>query len=98
MGDDRVECTDLADVGPGAYTGPEGWPGPVLRTVDVEGEIFAIRRSHDGESHYDWVSGRNAGYGFSSSADPDQPDEMHRRSIRGFLSMIDPATGYIAED
>jgi hypothetical protein len=32
------------------------------------------------------------------ATDPDQPDEMHRRSIRGFLSMIDPGTGYIAED
>jgi len=44
------------------------------------------------------VSGRNRDCGFSSSADPDQSDELHRQSIRGFLNMIDPETGYIAED
>ena len=38
------------------------------------------------------------GYGFASSGSPDLPEEEHRRSIRGFLDMIDPATGHIAED
>lgn len=70
----------------------------MLRTWDVDGEQFAIRRSHDGGTHYDWVSGRNKHYGFSSSEDPDQSDELHRQSIHGFLNMIDPETGYIAED
>ena len=91
-GDGRV-----AGAVPGLYTGPEGWPGPVLRTLEVDGEEFAIRRSPDGGTYYDWISGRND-YGFSSSEGPDQADELHRDCIRGFLAMIDPDTGYIAED
>ena len=83
---------------PGRYPGQEGWPGPALRALEVDGERFVLRRSHDGGTHYDWVSGRNADYGFSSSSGPDRPDEEHRDSIRTFLTMIDPATGYIAED
>jgi hypothetical protein len=59
MGDDRVDGPGVADAVPGVYTGPEGRPGPVIQTLDVDGEQFAIRRSHDGATHYDWVSGRN---------------------------------------
>jgi len=44
------------------------------------------------------VSGPNKGYGFGSSAGPDLPEADHRERIRNFLGMIDPATGYIAED
>ena len=83
---------------PGLYEGPEGRPGPVLFTLTVDGETFAIRTGHDGGTHYDWVSGRNDGYGYSSSAPPDRSEQEHRESIQGFLSMIDPATGYIADD
>jgi hypothetical protein len=57
-----------------------------------------MRRGRGGGTDYDWVSGPNEGYGFGSSADPALPEEQHRESIRTFLGMIDPATGYIAED
>ncbi len=96
MSNDQFD--DSADAVPGVYTGPEGRPGRVLLTLVVDGEVFAVRRSHDGGTNYDWVSGRNRDYGFSSSANPEQPIEMHRQSMGGFLNMIDPETGYIAED
>lgn len=83
---------------PGVYTGPEAEPGALVHMLEVEGEVFAVRRGHGGGTDYDWVSGRNKGYGFGSSGSPDAPEEKHRRSIQSFLGMIDPATGYIAED
>jgi hypothetical protein len=66
-------------------------------TLDVDGERSAIR-AHDGGTDYDWISGPNKDYGFSSSGGQDMPEEWHRESIRNFLSMIDPETGYIADD
>ena len=70
---------------PAEYRGIEGRPGPVLFTLDVEGERFAIREAGDGGTAYDWLSGPNEGYGFGES-------------IRVFLAMIDPNTGYIGDD
>jgi hypothetical protein len=82
---------------PAVYRGIEGSPGPVLFTLDVDGERFAIRRAGDGGTAYDWLSGPNEGYGFGSSGTPDRPAEEHRESIRAFLAMIDPGTGYIGD-
>ena len=72
-------------------------PGPVLFTLDVDGERFAIRQSGDGGTAYDWLSGRNKGYGFASSGTPNRSAEGHKESIRVFLGMIDPNTGYIGD-
>src|SRR5690348_2899755 len=83
---------------PAVYCGTEARPGPVLFTLDVDGERFAIRRAADGGTAYDWLSGPNEGYGFGSSATPNRPVEEHRESIRVFLAMIDPNTGYIEDD
>jgi hypothetical protein len=83
---------------PAAYHGTEGRPGPVLFTLDVDGERFAIRRAGDGGTGYDWLSGPNEGYGFGSSGPPNRSAEEHRDSIRVFLAMIDPDTGYISDD
>ena len=78
-------------------TGPDAEPGRLLHTLEVDGEIFAVR-SRGGGTDYDWVSGPNKDYGFSSSGGVDDPREAHRESIRAFLGMIDPSTGYIEED
>jgi hypothetical protein len=83
---------------PAVYRGTEGGPGPVLCTLDVDGERFAIRRGGDGGTAYDWLSGPNKGYGFGSSGTPNRSVEEHRESIRTFLAMIDPNTGYIGDD
>jgi len=83
---------------PAVYRGIEGSPGPVLFTLDVDGEQFAIRRVGDGGTAYDWLSGPNEGYGFGSSGTPNRSVEEHRESIRAFLAMIDPNTGYIGDE
>ena len=70
----------------------------MLFTLDVDGEQFAIRRAGDGGTAYDWLNGPNEGYGFGSSGPPSQSVEEHRESIRAFLAMIDPDTGYIGDD
>jgi hypothetical protein len=83
---------------PAVYRGTEGSPGLVLFTLDVDGERFAIRRAGDGGTAYDWLSGPHEGYGFGSSGTPDRPAEEHRDTIRAFLAMIDPDTGYVGDD
>ena len=70
----------------------------MLFTLDVDGERFAIRRAGDGGTAYDWLSGPDKGRGFGSSGTPTGLVEEHRESIRAFLAMIDPNTGYIGDD
>jgi hypothetical protein len=66
-------------------------------TLEVDGEVFELRPDGFGGTHYNWITGPNPGYGFSTSPTPDL-FEQHRASIRNFLSMVDPATGYIEDD
>jgi hypothetical protein len=69
--------------------------GPVVFTLEVDGEQFAVRRRGEGDWSYDWLTGPNPGYGFGASG-PDVHDrERLRERIREFLRSIDPATGYI---
>ena len=70
----------------------------MLFTLDVDGERFAVRELGDGGTAYDWLSGPNKGYGFASSGTPNRSAEEHQESIRVFLAMIDPGTGYIGDD
>jgi hypothetical protein len=71
--------------------------GRLLFTMEVDGEVFDVR-GHAGGIDYDWVSGRNEDYGFGSSfRAEDLSQDAHEESIRSFLSMIDPDTGYIAD-
>jgi hypothetical protein len=63
---------------PAVYRGTEGRPGPVLFTLDVDGERFAIRPAGDGGTAYDWLSGPNKGYGFGSSGTPNRSIEEHQ--------------------
>jgi len=83
---------------PAVYRGTEGRPGPVLFTLEVDGERFTIRRTGDGGTGYDWLSGPNEGYGFGSSGPPNRSVEEHRESIRAFLAMIDPNTSHIGDN
>ncbi|KNA92917.1 hypothetical protein RND64_08800 [Gordonia sp. w5E2] len=80
-------------------------PPALPTTLTVDGETFTITARPDGGYHYVWLTGRNEGYGFSSSrthtvGNPDAPTlvltlQQHEDSIRDFLAMIDPDTGYI---
>jgi hypothetical protein len=47
---------DGAPAVPAVYRGTEGRPGPVLFTLDIDGERFAIRQAGDGGTAYDWLS------------------------------------------
>lgn len=71
-------------------------------TMQVDGHTFAVSVFRDhatGSLHsdYDWLTGPNKGYGFAVGGGKRPTQADHSRSIRGFLAMIDPATGFIAE-
>jgi hypothetical protein len=83
---------------PAVYRGADGRPGPVLFTIEVDGELFAVRKAADGGTAYDWLSGPNEGYGFGLSGPPEMSVEDHRAQVRDFLAMVDPTTGYIADE
>jgi hypothetical protein len=69
----------------------------VVTRLEIDGEVFDLRADEFGGTHYAWVSGPNPGYGFSVSPTRDRPEE-HRANILGFLAMINPMTGFIADD
>ena len=98
MGKSPSGGSDDARAIPDVYRGTAGRPGPVLFTLDVDGERFAIGEAGDGGTTYDWLSGPNQGYGFASSGTPNRPVEEHQERIRAFLAMIDLKTGYIEDD
>ncbi|MGZ0147680.1 bleomycin resistance protein [Kribbella sp. WER1] len=96
--------TDRGEVGVEQFlvADPDGYllrfqsPATVL---EVDGERFQVstRADHPGTFDYTWLSGRNPGYGFSESGSRDltRTEADHRRAISGFLSGINPATGYL---
>ncbi len=96
--DDFPVDLDTAAAYVDGFEAPTPEEGPL--TIVVDGEEFAARTDGPGAYHYDWVSGPNRGYGFSSFTNDRSslPAGRHAGSIRGFLGMIDPDTGYIAED
>lgn len=94
----RSGGSDPPSAVPDVYSGTAGRPGPILFALDVDGERFAIRQGGYGGTNYDWLSGPNKGYGFASTAPPNRSVEEHEESIRVFLTMIDPNTGYIGDD
>lgn len=63
----------------------------------VDGEAFDVRQDADGSVHFDWISGPNDGYGFTTSGDRDAPpaDTELTDSIREFLANVNPLTGYL---
>ena len=66
--------------------------------IVVDGETFDVQ-SEDGSIQFSWVSGPNAKYGFATRRSDGAPltEEEARAQLRGFLSSIDPATGYVAD-
>jgi hypothetical protein len=67
-------------------------------TLEVDGELFAVRPDDYGGTDYTWLSGPNEGYGFGESPTSNRSLEEHRESIRIFLAQVDPATGHIEQD
>lgn len=88
--DDDVTYVSLAAVS-------DTWTYTHVGDITVDGESFHLRtRDIDGSHHYDWVTGPNAGYGFSTSGNAEHLQHArHAEAIRGFLASVDPATGYL---
>ncbi|MEV6418028.1 hypothetical protein [Kribbella sp. NPDC051718] len=65
--------------------------------VEVDGELFDVRVDAPGHYHFDWISGPNPGYGFSSATSDASAlsAAAMEESIRSFLKQVDPTTGYI---
>jgi hypothetical protein len=82
---------------PVAHDGLGGKVEHVPLRLHVDGERFLVRAPREGGWAYDWLSGPNAGYGFSSGGPSDMSELEHRQAIRSFLDMIDPASGYVGD-
>jgi hypothetical protein len=89
---------DDSSIVPAVHGGSGGSLDPASFILAVDGERFGVRRFGDDGTAYDWLSGPNKGYGFGSSGAPGRPVDEQMRSIRAFLAMIDPDTGYIRDD
>ncbi len=59
---------------------------PVLFIVEVDGERFAIRRSVDGGTDYEWLTGPDQGWATSDS--PDRPYDAHVADLRNSLRAL----------
>jgi hypothetical protein len=66
--------------------------------IEVDGELFGLRSDGRSGTHYTWLSGPNAGYGFTVSPTSDASMDEHLMHIRAFLDQIDPATGFIGDE
>ncbi|MEU8168986.1 hypothetical protein AB0B97_21085 [Micromonospora sp. NPDC049004] len=83
---------------PGLRPETEGTADAASRTLDVDGETFALRPNDCDGTDYTWLSGPNPGYGFGMSPTAGLSVEEHRENIRDFLAMVDPTTGRIEDD
>lgn len=89
---------DSGDGDPQAVPGVAPRTGSSARTLEVDGEVFALSPNEFGGTDYAWLSGPNPGYGFGVSPTEDLSPDAHVENIRGFLAQIDPATGYLEDD
>lgn len=76
----------------------EGAADSTSLTLEVDGEMFALRPNDFGGTDYTWLSGPNPGYGFGASPTPSLSLDEHRENIRNFLALVDPITEYIEGD
>jgi len=68
-----------------------------LFRITVDGETFDVDKQ-DSSNHLSWISGPNAGYGFTigRSDGAALTEDEACVEVRMFLAAIDPATGYLA--
>ncbi|QKW05813.1 hypothetical protein HUT18_04875 [Streptomyces sp. NA04227] len=67
------------------------------RILTVDGQRFTVTKRGSGVYDFEWVSGPNPGYGFTTSVHGANrlTEAELEESARDFLSQIDPETGYI---
>lgn len=76
-----------------------------VSTMTVDGEVFEVWTpvGYPNQRNFDWLSGPNEGYGFSSSGPMPTSGPVPwtkadlEREIRDFLALVDPTTGYIED-
>jgi hypothetical protein len=77
-----------------------GDPPHYYETV-IDGESWVVRRgAKPGLYFFEWTSGPNSGYGFTSQSSDGSAvstDDMDRH-IRDVLADVDPETGHLRED
>jgi hypothetical protein len=83
---------------PGVRPETQGAADVTSLTLEVDGEMFALRPNESGGTDYTWLSGPNPGYGFGVSPTPNLSPDKHMENIRDFLAIVDPTTGYIEDD
>jgi hypothetical protein len=83
---------------PGLRPETEGTADVTPLTLEVDGQMFALRPNEFDGTDYTWLNGPNPGYGFGTSPTPKLSLDEHVENIRGFLAIVDPATGYIDDD
>jgi len=83
---------------PGLRPETEGTADVTSLTLDVDGEIFAVRPNKSGGTDYTWLNGPSPGYGFGAGPTRNLSLDEHTANIRGFLAIVDPTTGYIEDD
>jgi hypothetical protein len=93
-----VDGEGTAQAVPGVDRRLQGFDRAASFELEVDGELFEMRPDQRGGTHYTWLSGPDPDYGFAESPTNDMSLDDHRESMRRFLAMIDPSTGYIAED
>lgn len=99
----EIEHKDAEDAAVDPFASPALYPQQQSDSVpaidlDVDGEVFELRPDETGGTGYSWLIGPNPGYGFGSSLTLDYSLDDHRNSIRSFLAMVDPTTGYIEDN
>ena len=77
MGEDRTSAEALPGVD------RRSRESPVLFTAEFDGERFAVRRSVDGGTDYEWLTGPDQGWATSES--PDRPHDAHFAELRDSL-------------
>ena len=77
------------------------WSRERQRTVVLDGQRFVVRprATEPGTYDFDWQTGPNPNYGFTSFGWQGRPltIEEIEDAIRDLLSQIDPETGYIGD-
>jgi len=80
------------DAVPGVAPPPDAAPA---YTLEVAGQVFALRPDGAGGMHYEWLTGPHPGYGFGLSPATGLTIEQHVDHISDFLATVDPVTGLL---
>jgi hypothetical protein len=77
-------------------------PSPDKLELEVDGSRFSVQydESQPGAYHYTRMSGPGVGHGYTARRSDHRRKSLaeHEESVRHWLSLLDPRTGYAADD